>query len=114
MPPLLLSLGNAALNIGTVLVILVALVVAHEFGHFVMARVANVRVHEFGIGLPPRALTYHRGRETAYTLNWLPLGGFVRLEGEDGDSGDPRSFSSQPLSVRTIILVAGVLVNFLV
>ncbi len=112
--PALDGFANAALNIGTVLVILVALVVAHEFGHFVAARLARVRVHEFGIGLPPRALTYHRGRETAYTLNWLPIGGFVRLEGEDGDSDDPRSFGRQSLPVRTLILLAGVLMNFLV
>ena len=112
--PVLDSILNTALNLGTVLVVLVALVVAHEFGHFVMARLAGVRVLEFGIGLPPRALTYFRGRETAYTLNWLPLGGFVRLEGEDGDSSDPRSFSQKPLPVRTVILVAGVIMNFLV
>ena len=112
--PILDNLANTALNLGTVLVVLVALVVAHEFGHFVVARLADVRVHEFGIGLPPRALTYHRGKETAYTLNWLPLGGFVRLEGEDGDSADPRSFSRKSLPVRTVILVAGVIMNFLV
>ncbi|MGZ3640681.1 MAG: M50 family metallopeptidase [Candidatus Limnocylindrales bacterium] len=112
--PNLSGLENTLLNIGTVLLVLVALVVAHEFGHFVVARMAGVRVHEFGIGLPPRALTFYRGKETAYTLNWLPLGGFVRLEGEDGDSNDPRSFSRQSLPVRTVILIAGVLMNFLV
>ncbi|MGZ3586754.1 MAG: M50 family metallopeptidase [Candidatus Limnocylindrales bacterium] len=112
--PNLSGLENTLLNIGTVLLVLVALVVAHEFGHFVVARMAGVRVHEFGIGLPPRALTFFRGKETAYTLNWLPLGGFVRLEGEDGDSNDPRSFSRQSLPVRTVILIAGVLMNFLV
>jgi regulator of sigma E protease len=112
--PNLSGLENTFLNIATVLLVLVALVVAHEFGHFVVARMARVRVHEFGIGLPPRALTFYHGKETAYTLNWLPLGGFVRLEGEDGDSNDPRSFSRQSLPVRTVILIAGVLMNFLV
>ena len=108
------NLANSAINVVLVLAILVALVVIHEFGHFVMARLAGVRVHEFGIGLPPRALTYHQGPETAYTLNWLPIGGFVRLEGEDGDEADdPRSFSAKPLKVRTIILLAGVAMNLL-
>jgi regulator of sigma E protease len=106
------GLFNTLINIGLVLLILVALVVIHEFGHFLVARRAGVRVYEFGIGLPPRALTYHRGGDTDYTLNWLPLGGFVRLEGEDGsDSDDPRSFSNKPLKVRTIILLAGVAMN---
>ena len=111
---LLTSLSNSAVNVVLVLVILVVLVVIHEFGHFVAARLAGVRVHEFGIGLPPRAVTYHRGRETAYTLNWLPIGGFVRLEGEDGDrADDPRSFSAKSLKVRTAILLAGVAMNIL-
>ncbi len=98
-----------------VLAILVALVVIHEFGHFVVARLAGVRVHEFGIGLPPRALTYHQGGETDYTLNWLPLGGFVRLEGEDGERrrGSAQLQSNKPLKVRTIILLAGVAMNLL-
>jgi len=108
------NLANSAINVALVLVILVALVVIHEFGHFLAARLAGVRIHEFGIGLPPRALTYHQGPETAYTLNWLPIGGFVRLEGEDGDQADdPRSFSHKSLAVRTLILLAGVAMNLL-
>lgn len=104
---------DAGINIVTLLVILVTLVVLHELGHFVMARLAGVRVHEFGIGFPPRALILRRGSETLYTLNWLPIGGFVRLEGEDGDSEDPRSFVRQPLRTRLLILLAGVAMNFL-
>lgn len=104
---------DAGINILTLLAILVTLVVLHELGHFVAARIAGVRVHEFGIGFPPRALILRRGPETVYTLNWLPIGGFVRLEGEDGDSEDPRSFVRQPLRTRLIILVAGVAMNFL-
>jgi len=88
------------------------LVIVHELGHFVTARMANVRVLEFGVGFPPRARVLRSRGETLYTLNWLPIGGFVKLEGEDGDdAGDPRSFSSQPLLTRLWILVAGVLMN---
>ena len=72
------------------------LVVIHELGHFVTARLAGVRVLEFGLGFPPRAQVLRSEGETLYTLNWLPIGGFVRLEGEDGDSDDPRSFVRAP------------------
>ena len=86
--------------------ILGTLVVIHELGHFVAARVAGVRVLEFGIGFPPRAKVMRSKGETLYTLNWLPIGGFVRLEGEDGDSDDPRSFARQPLITLQVVLIA--------
>ncbi len=103
---------DSALNWITLLVILVVLVVIHELGHFIVARRARVRVHEFGIGFPPRARILGRDKETIYTLNWLPIGGFVRLEGEEGESEDPRAFVNQPLRTRLTILVAGVFMNF--
>jgi regulator of sigma E protease len=92
--------------------ILGVLVVIHELGHFVTARLANVRVLEFGVGFPPRAKILRSKGETLYTLNWLPIGGFVKLEGEDGnDSQDPRSFAAQGLLTRLLILVSGVAMN---
>jgi regulator of sigma E protease len=94
--------------------ILGVLVVIHELGHFVTARLARVRVLEFGIGFPPRAKVLRTKGETLYTLNWLPIGGFVKLEGEDGnDRQDPRSFASQGLLTRLLILIAGVAMNVL-
>jgi regulator of sigma E protease len=105
---------NGLINLVLLLVILVGLVVIHEFGHFIVARRAGVRVHEFGIGFPPRAKTLGTDRHgTTYTLNWLPIGGFVRLEGEEGESDDPRSFVRQGLRTRLTILLAGVVMNFL-
>jgi regulator of sigma E protease len=96
------------------ILILGALVVIHELGHFVTARLSGVRVLEFGIGFPPRAKVLRSKGETIYTLNWLPLGGFVKLEGEDGnDADDPRSFSAQGLLKKLTILVAGVAMNVL-
>jgi regulator of sigma E protease len=110
MPAVFQSLITGA----TFVVMLGALVVIHELGHFVSARLAGVRVHEFGIGFPPRAKVLRSHGETLYTLNWLPIGGFVKLEGEDGtDADDPRSFSHQGLPKRLTILVAGVLMNVL-
>lgn len=100
------------INIAILLAIIVPLVLAHEFGHFVMARRAGVTVHEFGIGFPPRAAVLFRGKETIYSLNWLPIGGFVRLEGEEGESLEPRAFVNQKLGTRLRILIAGVIVNF--
>jgi regulator of sigma E protease len=112
--PDFIGLGNGLINVVLLLVILVGLVVIHEFGHFIVARRAGVRVHEFGIGFPPRALTYHTDKQgTAYTLNWLPIGGFVRMEGEEGESHDPHSFVRQGLGRRLAILLAGVTMNIL-
>jgi regulator of sigma E protease len=104
---------DGLLDIAILLAILVGLVLVHELGHFVTARRAGVKVHEFGIGFPPRAAVLRRGPETIYTLNWLPIGGFVRLEGEEGQSVDPRAFVNQRLGTRLRILLAGVAINFL-
>ncbi|MDP8904749.1 MAG: site-2 protease family protein [Chloroflexota bacterium] len=104
---------DGVINVLLLLAILVVLVVIHELGHFIAARRAGVRVHEFGVGFPPRAKVLHDDGETIYTLNWLPIGGFVRLEGEEGESDDPRSFVRQRLPTRLVILLAGVTMNFL-
>jgi regulator of sigma E protease len=147
------GLFDTAVTILLFVLVLGGLVLAHEFGHFVVARLAKVRVLEFGVGFPPRAKSLGRGGVSAadvasyrlrraeaieqargdpelleavlespeeppgtlYTLNWLPIGGFVKLEDEDGgDSGDPRSFGRARLPVKLLILVAGVAMNLLV
>ena len=107
------GLLDNAITVVVFLVILMVIVLVHEFGHFATARISGVRVHEFGVGFPPRARRLWSDGETEYTLNWLPIGGFVRLEGEDDESDDPRSFARQRLSVRIAILCAGVAMNFL-
>lgn len=96
------------------LVILVALIVVHEFGHFVLAKLFKMRVEEFGIGYPPRALTYARKDGTDYTLNWLPFGGFVKIYGEDDSAtGSPASdsFASKPRIQQALVLLAGIGMN---
>lgn len=96
-----------------VIAILVFLIVAHEFGHFIAAKYFKVRVDEFGIGYPPRAYLLGKWGGTEYTLNWLPFGGFVRLFGESHESGHG-SLAAAAKWKQAIILVAGVTMNAVV
>ncbi len=91
--------------------ILALLVLAHELGHFVSAKILGVKVEEFGFGFPPRLLSTLRKSGTRYSLNWLPLGGFVKLKGESGENRDPDSFAAKKPWQRSIILLAGVVMN---
>lgn len=100
-------------TIFTFIGVLAVLVLAHELGHFMMARKFGVKVSEFGIGFPPRIWGWRRG-ETLYSLNLVPLGGFVRIKGEAGEHVDDEdSFAHKPVWQRSLILVAGVAMNFL-
>ena len=101
------------LSVVGLLLILVPLVLLHELGHFISARLVGIRVLEFGLGFPPRAKVLGHDHETEYTLNYLPIGGFVRLEGEEADSDDPRAFGNAPLLKQVIVLVAGVTMNLI-
>ena len=113
-------------------VTLTILVLAHELGHFIAAKKLGIKVEEFGFGLPPRLLKLGQIGETEYTLNLLPIGGFVRLFGEDGgesvqsspapsgagqapfkvqSSEFKRAFFNQTKRVRTVVLIAGVVMN---
>jgi len=101
------------LSIIIFIVILSLLVFVHEFGHFSMAKKFGMKVDEFGFGCPPRAKKLFEKNGTLYTLNWLPLGGFVKIKGESGDSrGDTDSFAHKKVWQRFIVLVAGVSMNF--
>ena len=95
------------------IVVIVALIVVHEFGHFVVAKLSGMRVDEFGLGYPPRAMVIARKGGTLYTLNWLPFGGFVKIYGEDGGATDSRSFSARPRILQALVLVAGIAMNLL-
>jgi regulator of sigma E protease len=94
------------------------LVIAHEFGHFITAKRAGIRVDEFALGFPPRLFSFRRG-ETLYSINLLPLGGYVRMPGENGEmtdeagNFDPRSFASKSAGIRAIVLLAGVTMNLI-
>jgi len=103
----------------TFLLVLSVLVLIHELGHFLVAKKTGILVEEFGFGLPPRILAKKIG-ETIYSLNLLPIGGFVKLAGEDeleeekGKVKDKkRMFFAKPKGVRFLVVVAGVFMNFL-
>jgi len=96
-------------NLLPFLAMIVVLIVVHELGHFITAKMAGVKVLEFGLGYPPKLWGVKRG-ETEYTINALPLGGFVRLLGEE-DPGDPRSLAAKPRWVRLVVLSSGALMN---
>lgn len=93
------------------LLLFIGLVVVHEWGHFIMARRGGVEVEEFGVGFPPKAKTIARKNGTEYTLNWLPLGGFVRLKGEHDSAKTKGSFGAAPLGTKVKIMLAGVVMN---
>ena len=85
------------------------LIFIHELGHFATAKWFGIKVTEFGFGFPPRIFGV-RYRDTVYSLNWIPLGGFVRMVGEE-DPSHPRSFAGQARWKRAIVLVAGSVMN---
>lgn len=96
------------------LIVLSILVLVHEFGHFLVARKAGVWVEEFGFGLPPRVFGKKIG-ETIYSINLFPFGGFVKLHGENSEDtiADPkRAFLTRSPGVKTLIVIAGVVMNF--
>lgn len=96
------------------LILFVSLVIVHEFGHFIAARRGGVEVEEFGIGFPPKLFgKKFKGHKTEYTINLLPLGGFVRLKGEhDSDTGKG-SYGAARLRTKVAIMLAGVGMNIL-
>lgn len=92
--------------------VLAVLIVGHELGHLLGAKLTGVPVEEFGIGFPPRLVTLFQAGGTRFTLNLIPLGGFVRPAGED-DPDVPNGLASAPKRVRAIVLVAGPLANII-
>lgn len=113
------------------IIILGLLIFVHELGHFLVALRNGIKAEEFGFGFPPRILGFVKDDETGkyklvpghkhvesentiYSINWIPLGGFVKIKGEDGiGDRDPDSFASRPAWTRTKVLAAGVIMNFI-
>ncbi len=85
------------------------IILAHELGHFVTAKLAGVKVEEFGLGYPPRIFGIRHG-ETLYSVNWLIFGGFTKMSGEE-DPEAPRSLASKSRATRALVLSAGAIIN---
>jgi len=94
------------------LIVLGLLIFVHEAGHFFAAKLSDVKVEEFAFGFPPRLICRKRG-ETKYCINAFPVGGYVKMLGEDEENKSPRSFSRKKTRFRFLIVVAGVIMNFI-
>ena len=88
------------------------LIFVHEFGHFIAAKLSGVQVNEFSMFMGPAIVKWKKG-ETQYSIRCIPIGGYCAMEGEDGGSENPRSFTAAAWWKRLIILVAGAAMNFL-
>lgn len=104
--------ANLLWAIGGFLIILTPIVLIHEFGHFWAAKLSKIRVEEFGFGLPPRAVKLFERGGTIYSLNWIPVGGFVRPAGEDNPDV-PGGLASASKKARVFVLAAGSGMNFI-
>lgn len=95
--------------------LLSVLVLAHEWGHYAAAKKAGMIVEEFGIGFPPRVFSWKGKGGTLWSLNLIPLGGFVRIQGENGEQRfEPGSFATKSYLARFIVLIGGVFMNIVV
>lgn len=91
--------------------VLAVLIIAHELGHLFTAKAFGIRIDEFGLGYPPRIFGFKRGQMT-YSINWLPLGGFVKIAGQE-DPNVPDGLAGKGVGARFLVLSAGVIVNAL-
>ncbi|MCX7746863.1 MAG: RIP metalloprotease RseP [Clostridia bacterium] len=89
------------------------LIIVHELGHFTVAKLAGIKVLEFALFMGPKLISFKRG-ETTYSIRAVPLGGFVKMEGEEEASEDERSYSKQPIWVRSLVIAAGPVMNLIV
>ena len=102
-------------TVGTILIALLVfgfLIFIHEFGHYITARIFKVSITEFSIGMGPK-LAWYDSKKTGirYSLSMLPIGGYVAMVGEDGESDDPNAFNKKPAWQRFIVTAAGATVN---
>ncbi len=94
------------------ILLFLVLIIIHEFGHFISAKLLRVKVNEFAVGFGPKLFSF-KGKETRYSVNLIPLGGYCAMEGEDENSEDARAFCNKPAWKRFIIVVMGAVFNLL-
>lgn len=103
---------SLAWMIGAFILVLTPIIIVHELGHFWAARWFKIRVEEFGLGFPPRAVKLFERNGTLFSLNWIPIGGFVRPAGED-DPSVPGGLAAASKTARLVTLAAGAIANFI-
>lgn len=103
---------TALLTIVYAILLFSVIIFVHEFGHFIFAKIFNVYVIEFAIGMGPAIFKKQKG-ETLYSIRLIPMGGYCKLEGEDGESDNPRAFINKTKLQRLIILSAGAIMNLI-
>ena len=94
------------------ILLFVVLIVIHEFGHFIAAKLLGVRVNEFAVGFGPKLLSW-QGKETLYKINLIPFGGYCAMEGEDESSNDQKAFCNKKPWRRFIIVAMGAIFNLI-
>ena len=105
-------MGTSILGGVTFVVVFAGIILLHELGHFIVARLLHIEVEEFGIGFPPRAVKLFNWKGTDFTLNWIPLGGFNKIKGEDDPSLKGGMAAAKPWK-RIVVLLAGASMNLL-
>lgn len=108
-------MGNGMIMAVAVVVVFGILVLVHEFGHFITAKMTGMRVDEFAIGFGPKLFGFQKG-ETYYSLRLIPLGGYNKIAGMESDNDEdagPRAYSRKPVWQRMIVIVAGAMMNIL-
>lgn len=108
----ILNLWNNVWPYLIAVLLFLVLIIIHEFGHFIAAKLMGVRVNEFAVGFGPKLFSF-QGKETKYAVNLVPLGGYCAMEGEDEESNDDRAFCNKPAYKRFVIVVMGALFNLL-
>ncbi len=103
---------NAVFTILITILIFGLLIFIHEFGHFITAKLCGVKVHEFSLGMGPKLVSFGK-KETKYSLRLLPIGGYVKMEGEDDESQDERAFCNKKVWKRIVIVSAGAIMNLI-
>lgn len=107
-----LNVWNSVWPYLVAIALFLVLIIIHEFGHFIAAKLLGVKVNEFAVGFGPKLFS-KQGKETKYSVNLIPLGGYCAMEGEDEDSGDNRAFCNKKPWRRFIIIAMGAIFNLL-
>lgn len=95
------------------LLALSVLIIVHEFGHFIVAKASGILVHEFSLFMGPKLFSFRKG-ETTYSIRAIPLGGYVRMEGEEEASDNERAYNRKPIPVRAAVIAAGPIMNLVI